>query len=414
MSLDIFKDYDYEKEYTYFPEGRKTKGFSKLMFLLYNAKNIDHNVIFEYIKNHKEEINKTIIVRDKIGGYRNKTLISIPLMKWTVLNFVIANYKKLGIDNFVSILLEYGANPNGSKEIIPPLITASSLSIEYSDFRLIDIINKLLKYGANINEKYSGKGITALMCASKNNNYKLVEFLLDRNANVNLRNAYGKNALFLSCKRITNDEHNLRTVKLLMKYGSDANIVPRNKMTLLEYLCFKGKKNLIKLLVNYNVNINTIDDIGGETLLMKLVNDRKIVSEKVIETLLKSGANPNLQDNDGWTALMSACILGKPLLVDTLLKYGANVNLYNYAKDTALTACMYNRHNPDVNISIIIKLINYGADYTVVNAYGKTIFSYILERPTDEQILLFNKIYEIKHYKLLMSNITKEYEKKYE
>jgi uncharacterized protein len=48
---------------------------------------------------------------------------------------------------------------------------------------------------------------------------------------------------------------------------------------------------------------------------------------EVISVLLGKGAQPNLQNKDGWTALQIAASLGYHAIVTQLLRHGADLNL---------------------------------------------------------------------------------------
>lgn len=94
-------------------------------------------------------------------------------------------------------------------------------------------------------------------------------------------------------------------------------------------------------------------DSFGRTLLMKAAkagNDWQII------TLLKSGADVNLQDKDGWTALMYAVRYQESLnCVNLLINAGAKVKMYNnYGTSALMIACCYN-DNPE----IIKKLLSF-------------------------------------------------------
>jgi ankyrin repeat protein len=59
---------------------------------------------------------------------------------------------------------------------------------------------------------------------------------------------------------------------------------------------------------------------------MSLINAVKNGNVNAIRKLLNNGANVNQADEDGWTALMQASILGRAEIVKFLLAKGANVN----------------------------------------------------------------------------------------
>ena len=106
-------------------------------------------------------------------------------------------------------------------------------------------------------------------------------------------------------------------------------------------------------------------DQFGRTYLMKAA---KAGNNWQIKTLLASGANVNLTDNDGWTALMYAARYQEnTAIIQTLLEAGADVRVMNNFEISALTlACAYN-NNPD----IINKLLSYYSmsEKEVMNAF---------------------------------------------
>ncbi len=57
---------------------------------------------------------------------------------------------------------------------------------------------------------------------------------------------------------------------------------------------------------------------------------------KVARILLEHGADINLQDKKGWTALMLACFFEQDKAAKLLLEHGADVNIKNRKGKTAL------------------------------------------------------------------------------
>ena len=94
-------------------------------------------------------------------------------------------------------------------------------------------------------------------------------------------------------------------------------------------------------------------DSFGKTLLMKAA---KAGNDWQISSLLNSGANVNLKDKDGWTALMYAVRYQESLnCVDLLLQAQADVKIKNkYGSSALMIASCYN-NNPQ----IIKKLLSY-------------------------------------------------------
>ena len=86
-----------------------------------------------------------------------------------------------------------------------------------------------------------------------------------------------------------------------------------------------GQAEAAKLLVYRNADLNTQTDRGATALMMALT--QKFPSEKAREDLLlyllKRGANPNLQDASGHTALYYAAVLQNEKAAALLYEYGA-------------------------------------------------------------------------------------------
>lgn len=94
-------------------------------------------------------------------------------------------------------------------------------------------------------------------------------------------------------------------------------------------------------------------DSFGRTLLMKAAQSG---NDWQISALLRSGANVNLKDNEGWTALMYAVRYQQSVsCVDLLINAGAEIkNFNNYGTSALMIASCYN-DNPE----IIKKLLSY-------------------------------------------------------
>jgi len=82
----------------------------------------------------------------------------------------------------------------------------------------------------------------------------------------------------------------------------------------------------------------------------------------VVDVLLKAGADVNMDNHDGMTALMGACYnssLDTTVVVDLLLKAGANVNMVDKRGMTALMlACLIS------SPAVVDLLTNAEAKYT--------------------------------------------------
>jgi uncharacterized protein len=86
-----------------------------------------------------------------------------------------------------------------------------------------------------------------------------------------------------------------------------------------------------------------------------------------VNAMLRAGADPNVQDDNGWAPLHFAAQINAAKMVDLLIVAGANVNIRDSNGNTPLSTAVFNsRGNGDV----IGLLRRAGADPLIVNAYG--------------------------------------------
>ncbi|MBI3589787.1 MAG: ankyrin repeat domain-containing protein [Candidatus Melainabacteria bacterium] len=141
------------------------------------------------------------------------------------------------------------------------------LAVEAGD---IKAVNKIISIpGFDVNKPKDVRGHTALMNAAFNNCYKIVQALINKGANVNVKTegpAGGYTALHAAIEGSVLED-------------TDGNI------------------GIINLLLKHGANINGGD---GFTPLMEAAIQ---ANKEIVELLLSNGADPNLKDNEGHTAL---------------------------------------------------------------------------------------------------------------
>jgi len=110
-----------------------------------------------------------------------------------------------------------------------------------------------------------------------------------------------------------------------------------------------------QLLKKHYINVNMQDKYGDTALMEAIISIAKhhplyhyfgfkfdwnplMIPQwvTIVKILLQKGANPDLQDNNGNTALNIAVINNLPVIVKILLKKGANIKLQNSCGCTAL------------------------------------------------------------------------------
>ena len=110
--------------------------------------------------------------------------------------------------------------------------------------------------------------------------------------------------------------------------------------------------------------INQIDDAGMTSLMYSCINN----NEDILKSLLRAGANINLQDKFGCSALIWSFIHNNNInIIDLLIKNNINMNLQDIYGNTALLWSCYIKNN--TNISLF--LIKNGANVLIENKFGK-------------------------------------------
>lgn len=194
-----------------------------------------------------------------------------------------------------------------------------------------DILELLLKAGADANERDNDEGGTLLHTAVVMDEKDIVELLLREGANPNLPYC----GIPPICSAIVSNNKEL--ISLLLKAGSDPNFMVEgygNTQSFLWEAVFNNRDiEIIRMLIDASADVNAISDKGVSVLESGLA----IGNCEVIELLLKSGANPNKQDvTYGYTLLMLAIIYNHLDIVKMLLQYGADPKIIAKDGKTAL------------------------------------------------------------------------------
>ncbi len=154
------------------------------------------------------------------------------------------------------------------------------------------------------------------------------------------------------------------------KHPSELNSYNNNGWTPLMLACVntKGEHNsdVVDLLLKKGADPNLQDKFGWTALMM--VSGLEASSNSfILNALLKNKADPNIKNIFGYTALMYACKYTNKYAACLLVNHGADVNLQNNNGDSALIILMRNKFP---NIEIAQMLLDAGADINLCNSAG--------------------------------------------
>ena len=228
-----------------------------------------------------------------------------------------------------------------------------------------DIVNLLIKYGANVNVKNLSQE-TALLCALRNETSStIVKYLISKDSNLNARNADNETVLHLICDY----PDNLELGKIFLERGIDVNARDSENVTPLLKALYSGASfDFIKLLLNYGADVTVIAedtlnsvlhlvsscseyldltklflDFGADVNAINFENEKPIhgafcVDDSVnfVKILLEHGADLSPMNYEDVLFIEQACIIGNVRLMDILFEKIADINVINIENQTLL------------------------------------------------------------------------------
>ncbi|WP_196139851.1 ankyrin repeat domain-containing protein [Aliikangiella sp. G2MR2-5] len=273
-------------------------------------------------------------------------------------------------------------------------------------FSSLPILEKLKSAGANVNQVgSSGYHTSPLIDACRGaGNFIAIQWLLDNNAKVKATDKYGDPAINWAAYY-----NNEKAVSLLLNYGADPlqksehaydalRTAKENKFSNLiqiieqhiedQKLLLKGEQAILER--NFDAlkknaqslsNINA-NNSSGYTLLHLAVKQSALES---VDYLISVGANPNRvrMSNYKESPLMSAVVNDDLKVLVQLLRAGADLELGDKVGDTALNwASFLNR------IEVVRVLLDAGAQVSVRTVHGNA-FEIALRRGHEKLISIF-------------------------
>ena len=220
-------------------------------------------------------------------------------------------------------------------------------------------------------------GSTPLQWAVYEGDVAEVRRLLAAGADVSIANAYGATPMGLAAEIADKD-----IVRLLLEAGASPDSPNADGQTALMVVARTGKVDTARLLLDRRAAVNARENWGGQTALMWASARRH---PAMIELLLAHGAEvnarsldrdyqrhvtaegrPKSMDSGGFTPLLYAARENCIACVDVLLAHGADINLPDPDGVSALHLAIINS-----NWDLAKKLIEAGADVSQWDVYGE-------------------------------------------
>lgn len=131
------------------------------------------------------------------------------------------------------------------------------------------------------------------------------------------------------------------------------------------------------IMLHNSSELNKKNDIGLTALMLACRNSFVYSSKNVVLMLINAGANLDLQDDLGRTALMHACSYNAENIVKLLVDAGANVNLKDCFNENALI--ILHKCNCEFHITDSFKMILDAGINLNFKYKNRTGFEYICE-----------------------------------
>lgn len=177
-------------------------------------------------------------------------------------------------------------------------------------------VEKALKHGAKINVA-DASGFTPLMYAMQNKDVRILQFLLDKGARLDVTASF--------------------------EYGDG--------MTPLMRASYFGNMDVIVFLIKSGVNVNAKDSCGGTALMYAAESSPRAV----LNALIRAGARIDERMDNGMSALMIAAQSNQsPDVISLFLSAGANVS---FRDDQGRTAADYATGNPKIYNSEFYRML---------------------------------------------------------
>ena len=285
-----------------------------------------------------------------------------------LLNVINQSRKHQESSNIAILLIQNGAN------VTDPHSTPLMQAVQQENVRITE---ELVTHGATVDVHVMS---TAFRTFRMNRNYSVLEVLLNHAAQAIIQDEVVSTFLV---EAVTDGDYKI--AELLLRYKPNIDIVHNNTNALIE-AAYHGREDCLQLLLDHGAQPN-LKNSNGDTALMMASQGGQ--TKCVEQLLLHEGIGVNLQNNIERTALMLASEKGHVTIIEHLLKHDAKLEILDIRRCSALFHAVKS-NSPDV----VELFLSKGADITRRTIDDKTILQFAFEGHKEPHVRIVQMLQE--------------------
>lgn len=244
-----------------------------------------------------------------------------------------------------------------------------------AEWGLEDSISTLIEKGADVNVK-NANGETPLINAVKTDNTAAIDLLLAYGSFLNTRDNSGSTALHTAVRW-----NAFNSADDLIKRGIMIDSQNMQGTTPLAEAALSGKKDMALLLLDRGADPNATD-AAGRSILINAVRGQNI---ELIDMMLSAGANPGIQDMDGRNASHEAVLTGNVEIITKIRNSGGSALTRDKNGETPFSLALSKNEN-------VIRAVA-GSNKNLADSDGNTLM-HIAVQNRARGIIIQTMIYE--------------------